>query len=170
MVVLDSSRAVCCELSKSAAGGQELWAQVGHLLVCRVDGTIDVLRQLLIIFHYLQDLTLGKSQSTQRSMVSNAAGGTMCPLPFSHHLMCRKINNSKNKLPFHSVYFFHWLKRDPASTWIVYVAWVAYKECGFTREEMACERMRKSKTELGFLLSYAAAPGGDPVQRKMTCF
>lgn len=79
-IVLDPGITVCSELSKSAAGGQELGVQVGHLLAYRLDRAIDVLRQLLIVLHRLQDFILGKSQSTQRSMMSNAAGETTFPL------------------------------------------------------------------------------------------
>lgn len=74
LVVLQAGRVARPQLGQSAAGRRELGAQVGHLLAGRLDGPIDPLSQLLVVFHHFQDFAL-RSKSTKSCMVSRALSG-----------------------------------------------------------------------------------------------
>lgn len=101
VVVLQGRGAAGTQLCQSAAGGRELRAEVGHLVSGRLDGPINPLSQLFVVFHHFKDFPL-RTKSTQSSMVSS---GTfeglklrLFPLPFnplllhqffsSHSLVC----------------------------------------------------------------------------------
>lgn len=68
-VVLQRRRAAGSQFCQFAAGCGELRSEVGHFLTRRLDGPIDPLCQLLVVFHHFKDFPL-RSKSTQSSMVS----------------------------------------------------------------------------------------------------
>lgn len=72
VVVLQARGAAGTQLCQSTAGGGELGAQVGHFLAGRLDGPINPLCQLFVVFHHFKDFPL-RTKSTQSSMVSREA-------------------------------------------------------------------------------------------------
>lgn len=72
VVVLQGRGAAGTQLCQSAAGGRELGAEVGHFLTGRLDGPIDPLCQLFVVFHHFKDFPL-RTKSTQSSMMSSGA-------------------------------------------------------------------------------------------------
>lgn len=69
-VVLQGRGAAGTQFCQSAAGGRELRAEVGHFLTCRLDGPIDPLCQMFVVFHHFKDFPL-RTKSTQSSMMSS---------------------------------------------------------------------------------------------------
>lgn len=70
VVVLKSRGAAGTKLCQSAAGGTQLRAEVGHFLAGRLDGPINPVCQLFVVFHHFKDFPL-RTKSTQSSMVSS---------------------------------------------------------------------------------------------------
>lgn len=73
VVVLYGRGAAGSQLCQSAAGGGQLRSEVRHFLSGGLDGPINPLSQLFVVFHHFKDFPL-RSKSTQSSMVS---GGTV---------------------------------------------------------------------------------------------
>lgn len=71
-MVLQGRGAAGTQLCQSAAGGGELGAEVGHFLTGGLDGPIDPLCQLFVVFHHFKNFPL-RTKSTQSSMVSSGA-------------------------------------------------------------------------------------------------
>ena len=82
VVVLQSRGAAGTQLCQSAAGGRELGAEVGHFLTSRLDGPINPLCQVFVVFHHFKDFPL-RTKSTQSSMVSSGALDRVKPRPLS---------------------------------------------------------------------------------------
>lgn len=70
MLVLQGRRAAGAQLGQSAAGGGELGAEVGHFLAGGLDGPIDPVSQVLVVFHHFEDFPL-RTKPTQSSMMSS---------------------------------------------------------------------------------------------------
>lgn len=80
VVVLQGGGAAGTQLGQSAAGGRELGAEVGHLLTGRLDGPIDPVCQVFVVFHHFKDFPL-RTKPTQSSMMSS--GGEARTVPSS---------------------------------------------------------------------------------------
>lgn len=74
VVVLQGGGAAGTQLGQSAAGGRELGAEVGHFLTGRLDGPIDPVCQVFVVFHHFKDFPL-RTKPTQSSMMSSGGGG-----------------------------------------------------------------------------------------------
>lgn len=70
VVVLQDGGAAGTQLGQSAAGGRELGAEVGHFLTGRLDGPIDPVCQVFVVFHHFKDFPL-RTKPTQSSMMSS---------------------------------------------------------------------------------------------------
>lgn len=72
VVVLQGRGAAGSQLCQSAAGGRELRAEVGHFLTGGLDGPINPLCQMFVVFHHFKDFPL-RTKSIQSSMMSSGA-------------------------------------------------------------------------------------------------
>lgn len=81
VVVLQGRGAAGTQLCQSAAGGRELRAEVDHFLTGRLDGPINPLCQLFVVFHHFKDFPL-RTKSTQSSMLSRGAFQEVKLTPF----------------------------------------------------------------------------------------
>lgn len=93
LVVLQAGRVTRPQLGQSAAGRGELGAQVSHLLAGWLDGPIDPLSQLLVVFHHFQDFPL-RSKSTQRRMVSSTLSGARRSRSSSLSPFCHSLDHT----------------------------------------------------------------------------
>lgn len=58
VVVLQGRGAAGAQLGQTAAGGGELGAEVGHFLTGTLDGPINPVCQVLVVFHHFKDFPL----------------------------------------------------------------------------------------------------------------
>lgn len=114
VVVLQGRGAAGPELCQSAAGGRELRAEVGHFLTGRLDGPINPLCQLFVVFHHFKDFPL-RTKSTQSSMVSSGASERMklrlFPPPFNPLFFFSSCSTCVSSL---TVWFGH-IRKKPAA-------------------------------------------------------
>lgn len=111
VVVLQGRGAAGTQLGQSAAGGGKLRAEVGHFLTGRLDGPINPVCQVLVVFHHFKDFPL-RTKPTQSSMMSSGVKPEPSLLPlfyllliiplcsYSHSLLgthARLNNNINNK-------------------------------------------------------------------------
>lgn len=80
VVVLQAGGAAGAQLGQSAAGGGELGAEVGHFLAGRLDGPIDPVCQVFVVFHHFKDFPL-RTKPTQSSMMSSGVKPELSLLP-----------------------------------------------------------------------------------------
>lgn len=86
MVVLQAGGAAGAQLGQSAAGGGELGAEVGHFLAGRLDGPIDPVCQVFVVFHHFKDFPL-RTKPTQSSMMSSGEKPEPSLLPLFYLLL-----------------------------------------------------------------------------------
>lgn len=72
VVVLQGRGAAGAQFCQSAAGGRKLRAEVGHFLTGGLDGPINPLCQMFVVFHHFKDFPL-RTKSIQSSMMSSGA-------------------------------------------------------------------------------------------------
>lgn len=80
VVVHQAGGAAGAQLGQSAAGGGELGAEVGHFLAGRLDGPIDPVCQVFVVFHHFKDFPL-RTKPTQSSMMSSGVKPELSLLP-----------------------------------------------------------------------------------------
>lgn len=119
VVVLQARGAAGTQLCQSTAGGGELGAQVGHFLAGRLDGPINPLCQLFVVFHHFKDFPL-RTKSTQSSMVSREAlqEVKLRPFPPPPPLITLFFFFSYSTCAFSlTVYFAHKKKKPAVQGW-----------------------------------------------------
>lgn len=129
VVVLQARGAAGTQLCQSTAGGGELGAQVGHFLAGRLDGPINPLCQLFVVFHHFKDFPL-RTKSTQSSMVSREAlqEVKLRPFPPPPRLITLFFFFSYSTCAFSlTVYFAHKKKKSRQYRDDVYL--LLHKEC-----------------------------------------
>lgn len=97
VVVFQGRGAAGAQLGQSAAGGGELGAEVGHLLTGRLDGPIDPVCQVLVVFHHFKDFAL-RTKPTQSSMMSSGVKPELSLLPLFYLLLIIHLCSSSHSL------------------------------------------------------------------------
>lgn len=106
VVVLQGRGAAGTQLCQSAAGGRELGAEVGHFLTGGLDGPINPLCQLFVVFHHFKDFPL-RTKSTQSSMMSSGALEGVKQRPFPLPSLIPLFSASSTYASSLTVYFAH---------------------------------------------------------------